>query len=190
MRVRLPALREMRQGGSHARNIQAAGLALAAGALALGLAGCATESAPVSDPSKGDNTQLAYTGAESADEQSFDTVTFGSYQGQDITWLGACRGERQDAAHQRVGAGCRCPYDNTAEPYHVCGCSRRAPRRTCNGRTSSIRTWLNGEFLNAAFSADEKGAIAATDARRYEEQRVPYGGHGGGPFGACGRRDD
>ena len=64
-----------------------AGLALAAGALALGLAGCATESAPVSDPSKGDNTQLAYTGAESADEQSFDTVTFGSYQGQDITWL-------------------------------------------------------------------------------------------------------
>lgn len=45
-----------------------AGLALAAGALALGLAGCATESAPVSDPSKGDNTQLAYTGAESADE--------------------------------------------------------------------------------------------------------------------------
>ena len=42
-----------------------AGLALAAGALALGLAGCATESAPVSDPSKGDNTQLAYTGAES-----------------------------------------------------------------------------------------------------------------------------
>ena len=64
-----------------------AGLALAAGALALGLAGCATESAPVSDPSKGDNTQLAFTGANTADEQSFDTVTFGSYQGQDITWL-------------------------------------------------------------------------------------------------------
>ena len=36
-----------------------AALALAAGALVVGLAGCAAESAPVNDPSKGDNTQLA-----------------------------------------------------------------------------------------------------------------------------------
>ena len=103
-----------------------AGLALAAGALALGLAGCAAESVPVSDPSKGDNTQLAYTGAESADEQSFDTVTFGSYQGQDITWLALAEGERQDAAHQRVGAGCRALRQH-AEPYPVVGAVAAPP---------------------------------------------------------------
>lgn len=109
-----------------------AGLALAAGALALGLAGCATESAPVSDPSKGDNTQLAYTGAESADEQSFDTVTFGSYQGQDITWLALAEenGKTLLISESVLDA---VPYDNTAE--RTSGrCSRRAPRRTWNGR--------------------------------------------------------
>lgn len=137
-----------------------AGLALAAGALALGLAGCATESAPVSDPSKGDNTQLAYTGAESADEQSFDTVTFGSYQGQDITWLALAEenGKTLLISESVLDA---VPYDNTAEPYQWSVQSPR-PQKDVEWATSSIRTWLNGEFLNAAFSADEKGAIAAT----------------------------
>ena len=36
------------------------------------------------------------------------------------------------------------------------------PQKDIEWATSSIRTWLTGEFLNAAFSADEKGAIAAT----------------------------
>ena len=110
-----------------------AGLALAAGALALGLAGCATESAPVSDPSKGDNTQLAYTGAESADEQSFDTVTFGSYQGQDITWLALAEenGKTLLISESVLDA---VPYDNTAEPYQWSPirrttCPIRRPRR-------------------------------------------------------------
>lgn len=53
------------------------------------------------------------------------------------------------------------PYDNTAEPYQWSVQSPR-PQKDVEWATSSIRTWLNGEFLNAAFSADEKGAIAAT----------------------------
>lgn len=35
------------------------------------------------------------------------------------------------------------------------------PQKDVEWATSSIRTWLNGEFWSA-FSADEKGAIAAT----------------------------
>ena len=53
------------------------------------------------------------------------------------------------------------PYDNTAEPYQWSVQSPR-PQKDVEWATSSIRTWLNGEFLNAAFSADEQGAIAAT----------------------------
>ena len=109
-----------------------AGLALAAGALALGLAGCATESAPVSDPSKGDNTQLAYTGAESADEQSFDTVTFGSYQGQDITWLALAE---ENGKTLLISESVLDAVPTTTRPSRTSGrCSRRAPRRTWNGR--------------------------------------------------------
>ena len=137
-----------------------AGLALAAGALVVGLAGCATESAPVSDPSKGDNTQLAYTGAESADEQSFDTVTFGSYQGQDITWLALAEENGKTLLISESVLDAQ-PYDDTAEPYQWSVQSPR-PQKDVEWATSSIRTWLNGEFLNAAFSAEEQGAIAAT----------------------------
>ena len=137
-----------------------AALALAAGALVVGLAGCAAESAPVSDPSKGDNTQLAYTGAESADEQSFDTVTFGSYQGQDITWLKLAEenGKTLLISEQVLDA---VPYDDSTEAYQWSVQSPR-PQKDIEWATSSIRTWLNGEFLKAAFSADEQGAIAAT----------------------------
>ena len=137
-----------------------AGLALAAGALVVGLAGCATESAPVSDPSKGDNTQLAYTGANTADEQSFDTVTFGSYQGQDITWLKLAEENGKTLLISESVLDAQ-PYDDTAEPYQWSVQSPR-PQKDVEWATSSIRTWLNGEFLNAAFSAEEQGAIAAT----------------------------
>jgi len=53
------------------------------------------------------------------------------------------------------------PYDDTAEPYQWSVQSPR-PQKDVEWATSSIRTWLNGEFLNAAFSAEEQGAIAAT----------------------------
>lgn len=137
-----------------------AGLALAAGALVVGLAGCATESAPVSDPSKGDNTQLAYTGAESADEQTFDTVTFGNYQGQAITWLKLAEdnGKTLLISEQVLDAQ---PYDNTAEQYQWSVQSPR-PQKDVEWATSSVRAWLNDEFKNAAFSAEEQGAIADT----------------------------
>lgn len=137
-----------------------AGLALAAGALVVGLAGCATESAPVSDPSKGDNTQLAYTGAESADEQTFDTVTFGNYQGQAITWLKLAEdnGKTLLLSEQVLDAQ---PYDNTAEQYQWSVQSPR-PQKDVEWATSSVRAWLNDEFKNAAFSAEEQGAIADT----------------------------
>lgn len=137
-----------------------AGVALVAGALVLGLAGCATESAPVSDPAKGDNTLLAYTGAEAADEQSFEKVTFGSYQGQDISWLKLAEenGKTLLVSEYVLDA---VPYDDSAEKYQWSVQSPR-PQKDVQWATSSVRAWLNGEFLNAAFGADEQGAIAAT----------------------------
>lgn len=137
-----------------------AGVALVAGVLVLGLAGCATQSAPVSDPAKGDNALLAYTGAEAADEQSFEKVTFGSYQGQDISWLKLAEenGKTLLVSEYVLDA---VPYDDSAEKYQWSVQSPR-PQKDVQWATSSVRTWLNGEFLNAAFSADEQGAIAAT----------------------------
>lgn len=150
-----------------------AGVALVAGALVLGLAGCATESAPVSDPAKGDNTQLAYTGANTADEQSFEKVTFGSYQGQGISWLKLAEenGKTLLISEYVLDA---VPYDDSAEQYQWSVQSPR-PQKDVQWATSSVRAWLNGEFLNAAFSADEQGAIAAatlTDTKN----NVPHTG--------------
>ncbi|MEY8315072.1 DUF6273 domain-containing protein [Adlercreutzia muris] len=135
------------------------GVVLAAGALVAGLAGCASESAPVSDPAKGDNTLLAYTGANTAEAQSFDTVSFGTYQGQAISWLKLAE---QDGKTLLVS---ECvldavPYDDGAAGYAWSVQSPR-PAEDVQWADSSVRAWLNGEFLNAAFSADEQGAIAA-----------------------------
>lgn len=136
------------------------GVVLAAGALVAGLAGCASESAPVSDPAKGDNTLLAYTGANTAEAQSFDTVSFGTYQGQAISWLKLAE---QDGKTLLVSEYVldAVPYDNSAEQYQWSVQSPR-PQKDVQWADSSVRAWLNGEFLNAAFGADEKGAIAAT----------------------------
>lgn len=136
------------------------GVVLAAGALVAGLAGCASESAPVSDPAKGDNTLLAYTGANTAEAQSFDTVSFGTYQGQAVTWLKLAE---QDGKTLLVS---ECvldavPYDDGAVGYAWSVQSPR-PAEDVQWADSSVRAWLNGEFLNAAFSADEQGSISAT----------------------------
>lgn len=137
-----------------------AGVALVAGALVLGLAGCATESAPVSDPAKGDNTLLAYTGANTADEQSFEKVTFGSYQGQDISWLKLAEDNGKTLLVSEYVLDAM-PYDDSAEQYQWSVQSPR-PQKDVQWAESSVRAWLNSEFLNAAFSTDEQGAIAAT----------------------------
>ena len=137
-----------------------AGAVLAAGALALGLAGCATESAPTSDPSRGDNTQLAYTGMEAAGEQSFETVDFGTYQGQAITWLKVAE---QDGKTLLVSESVldALPYDD-GDAGATWGTSSPRPTTDVEWADSSLRAWLNGEFADAAFSADERGAIADT----------------------------
>lgn len=137
-----------------------AGVALAAGALVLGLTACATNSAPVSDPAKGDNTSLAYTGMESAETQNFDTVTFGKYQGQDITWLKLAEQDGKTLLISESVLDAK-PYYDQGEEY-VWALQSPRPHEDVSWEDSTLRTWLNGEFLNAAFSGDEKGAIAST----------------------------
>lgn len=152
------------------------GVVLAAGALMAGLAGCASESAPVSDPSKGDNTLLAYTGANVAEAQNFDTATFGTYQGQAITWLKLAE---QDGKTLLISENVldAVPYNDADTGY---GWSTTSPRPTTdvNWADSSMRAWLNGEFLKAAFSADEQGAIADT-AVTDTKSNVPHTGANG-----------
>lgn len=153
-----------------------AGAVLVAGALAATLAGCATQSTPVSDPSKGDNAQLAYTGANTAEEQAFEKVTFGSYpqsgsNAEPITWLKLAE---QDGKTLLIS---ECvldavPYSDLDVGYEWATNSPR-PTTDVNWADSSVRTWLNGEFLSSAFTAEEQGAIA-TVTNDNPKSNVPH----------------
>ncbi len=144
---------------------KSAGVVLAAGALVLGLAGCATNEAPTSDPSKGDNSQLVYTSMESAEAQNFETVTFGSYpqsgsSPEPITWLKLAE---QDGRTLLISESVldAVPYNDIDVGY---GWSTTSPRPNTDAtwEDCSLRAWLNGEFADTAFTADEKAAIAET----------------------------
>ena len=79
---------------------------------------------------------------------AFDTVFFGTYQDQPIEWIVL---DRQD---DRLLLLCKraletMPYHNTEDPVTWESCS--------------LRTWLNGVFLDEAFTADEAARIILTE---------------------------
>ncbi|MCI8424667.1 MAG: hypothetical protein HFJ72_03240 [Adlercreutzia sp.] len=156
--------------------VKKAGVALAAGALVVSLAGCATQTAPVSDPAKGDNTLLAYTGANSADEQTFEKVSFGSYPQsgatpEAISWLKLAEQDGKTLLISEYVLDA-VPYSDLDVGY---GWSTTSPRPTTdvNWADSSMRAWLNDEFLKTAFTADEQGAIA-TVTNENPKSNVPH----------------
>ena len=138
-------------------------VALSACMLAAGLTGCATEGAAHS----GDNSMLNETSANSSAAQVFDEVSFGAYEqdgnaangAEAIEWyvLGEQDGKTLLISKYVLDA---VAFDDVDEGVTWAGTGPR-PTTDVQWADSSLRAWLNGEFLAAAFSADEQATIAA-----------------------------
>lgn len=138
--------------------------AFATCAFAAGLVGCSSGGAA----SSADNSLLNETSAESGTEQVLDTVLFGAYEqdgnesngAEAIEWyvLDEQDGKTLLISKQVLDA---MPYSDVDAGYAWSEVSPR-PTTDVEWADSSLRTWLNGEFFDAAFSSDEKSAIAST----------------------------
>ncbi len=136
--------------------------ALAACTLAVGMCGCSEQTTSSSD----DNSSLSTTSRESAEEQEFETVVFGTYEqdgdetngAEDIEWLVL---DEQDGKKLLISKYVldAAPYDDAAVGYDWSSDSSR-PATDVEWADSSLRAWLNDDFINAAFSSDEQNAIA------------------------------
>lgn len=152
-----------------------AGVALVASALVLGLAGCAS-AGPASDPAKGDNALLAYTAANTADAQTFDKVTFGNYQGEPISWLKLAEQDGKTLLISEYVLDA-VPYGDGDVGYAWSTISPR-PTADMEWADSSLRAWLNGEFAQAAFNADERGSLVETALEDTKNNVTPTGATG------------
>lgn len=105
-------------------------------------------------------------GTEMNGVQAGDVVTFGQYpqteEGEDqtpIEWIVL------DVQNGKALLLSRCALD--AKPYND-------EETEITWETSTIRSWLNGEFLSAAFTAEEQSYILLTYVDNSEEQGDPY----------------
>ena len=140
--------------------------ALAACALVAGMAGCASGGGSAGAGS-GDNASLNYLSHEQAEAQELQTVTFGSYE-QDgnessteaIEWyvLAEQDGKKLLISKNVLDA---MPFSDVDEGV-TWGDSSPRPTTDVQWADSSLRAWLNGEFLQAAFSDEERSAIVPT----------------------------
>ncbi|NHM13228.1 DUF6273 domain-containing protein [Xiamenia xianingshaonis] len=134
------------------------GALIAAGMLVACMAGCSSQDAAVDSA---DNTsataQTEAASEENAEPAPLKEVTFGTYEGEPVTWLVL---EEKDGASLLVSKDVldARAYDDVDEGVQWAETSPR-PTTDVNWADSSMREWLNGEFLNAAFSSDEQGAI-------------------------------
>ncbi len=139
-----------------------AGVALAACALTVGMCACGSEStSSATGTGTGDNSSVLITSQQKAGEQTFETVTFGAYQGQTIEWYVL---DEQDGKKLLISKEIldSLPYDDAYVGYEW-GSTNIRPASGATWETSSLRAWLNDTFLSAAFSSTEAAAIAATD---------------------------
>jgi hypothetical protein len=151
------------------------GVTLAAGVLALGLAGCSSTSTASSSSSESDNSQVVYTSLESEETQEFETVEFGTYTMSDgttgaITWyvLDEQDGKTLLISEEVLDAQ---PYDDGDEGYEWQNVSQR-PTTDVDWADCSLRTWLNSDFMNTAFTADEQASIVETDTTTAKSNTV------------------
>ena len=143
------------------------GVAAAACALAMGVAGGAQIA--IATSSGGDNSSLDETTRNSYTVQTFNETTFGTYEQDGNTSNGAEPIEWLVLGEQDSKTLLISKYVLDAQPYAapVKGQPRwpeGSPRPTVvtEWADSALRTWLNGEFMDTAFNADEKSAIATT----------------------------
>lgn len=141
------------------------GVVLAAGVLALGLVGCGgSATSGASGTGTGDNTSI-HTDLQKAETQEFETVTFGTYEqdsnaangAEPIEWyvLDEQDGKKLLISKYVLDA---LPYDTWGEGYTWYLTNPR-PVSDTTWMTSSLRVWLNGTFLQTAFTADEQAKI-------------------------------
>ena len=140
------------------RAFAACALAVGIGAVGSGLALAA---------SGDDNAILGQTSAESLDVQTFEEVTFGSYEqdgneangAEDIEWYVL---DERDGAKLLISKYVldAKPYDEASKDVKWSTSSPR-PYRDVEWADSSLRAWLNGEFEDAAFG-DAKSSIERT----------------------------
>ncbi len=139
--------------------------ALAACVFAAGMAGCALGGG--TEAGSGDNTSLDYLSYEQSEEQTFETVTFGTYEQdgnssstEDIEWYVL---DEQDGKTLLISKYVldAVAFSDVDEGVSWAGSS---PRLTTDVEwaDSSLRAWLNGEFLESAFSAEERSSILTT----------------------------
>ncbi len=141
--------------------------ALAACVLLVGMAGCASGDSASSGSSSSDNTLLNYLSHEQSEEQTFEVVTFGSYE-QDgdtssteaIEWYVL---DEQDGKTLLISKYVldAVAFSDVDEGVTWGGTSPRATTDV-EWADSSLREWLNSEFLESAFSDEERSAIVST----------------------------
>lgn len=107
------------------------------------LAGCASNTAGNKSQSVSDEKETA---------SSSDTVTFGSYQGENIEWYVLTEEEGRSLLLSVHALDTR-PFNDTAATWD----------------NSSLRTWLNDEFYQDAFTADEQKEIQVTHLHNGDE---------------------
>ena len=141
--------------------------ALAACALVASMAGCASGGGASAGSGSGDNASLNYLSHEQAEEQTFQTVTFGSYEqdgdasnAEAIEWyvLAEQDGKKLLVSKYVLDAVAFSDVDEGV----TWGDSSPRPTTDVQWADSSLRAWLNGEFLQTAFSDEERSAIVNT----------------------------
>lgn len=150
---------------------------LAACVLAAGLCACSSGTSTASSSAgTGDNSAIVYTSLEQDTTQTFQTVTFGTYEQDGNTSNGAEAIEWYVLDEQDGKALLISKYVLDAQPYddtyvgYTWYVTNPRPVTDATWNTSSIREWLNGTFYNKAFTADEQSKIVATtstDSKAY-----------------------
>lgn len=135
-------------------------------ALAVGMAGCGQGG---SGSGADGNSSLTETSLESPVQQAFKEVTFGSYEQDGNASNGAEPIEWYVLDEEGGKSLLVSKYVLDAQPFvePVKGQPRwpeGSPRPTVDTEwaDSSLRDWLNGDFLQEAFGSDERSAIAET----------------------------
>lgn len=146
------------------RAITKAGVILAACALAAGMCACGSSSA-ASGTGTGDNSSLLITSLQKAGEQEFTTVTFGTYEQDGNTANGAEPIEWYVLDEKDGKTLLISKYILDAQPYDKWGAdytwylTNPRPVSDHTWKTCSLRVWLNGTFLQTAFTSDEQAKI-------------------------------
>ena len=102
-----------------------------------------------------EETETAESVKPKADKKDFQTVTYGSYNGSVLTWYVLKKEDDKSLLITEQGIG--------EMPFKEATIAEEA-----NWDESTLRTWLNENFYNAAFSDGQKEGILTTEVEDYE----------------------